>query len=543
MKFKFYLLSLLFTSTFFAQQNQVETKIDKKINKIGAQFNLTLKTTVDTLSTVVFPNTKNIGSLEVIRNYVIDTIKKDAQYELIKRYGLTQFDSGRYVIPKMVVLINKKPFLSDSISVKIQDVVVDTLKQKMYDIKTIQTGEEPDSVWWKYVLGFLFLIGIGALVYYLIKKYQKKKTEEEIFKTPIEKATSLLNTLEKKELWQNGDVKSYYSELTDIVRNYIEEALEIPAMESTTFELIQGLKVTSNKRKLKLSAETIRSLESVLKQADLVKFAKSQPQDFVITEDKNKIQKSILTIDKSIPKIEEIPNEEDLLNEEQRQNQIKLQLRKKRNRRIMMAIASVVFLFFAVTTYFVITKGFTYVKDTIIGHPTKELLESEWISSEYGNPGIMLETPKVLKRVDLTKTLPKEGMALIKEMQSFAYGSLLDNFYIMVSTMKYKQEGEIDLAKSLEGSVKAIELQGAQNILLKQGNFDTPEGIKGMKGYGSFSKIDPITKTSVRFYYEILVFSQESGLQQIITFHEEEDQYAKKISDRIMNSVELKKGI
>ncbi len=542
MKFKLYLLLILTTTTFFAQQNQIETKIDKKTNKIGAQFNLTIKTTVDTLSTVVFPVTKNFGSLEVIRDYVMDTIRKDNKYDLIKRYGLTQFDSGRYVIPKMVIMINKKPFFSDSISVDVKDVMVDTLKQKMYDIKTIQTGEKPESIWWKYVLGMMLLFGIGALIYYLIKKYQKKKIEEEIFKSPIEKATSLLNTLEKKELWQNGDVKSYYSELTDIVRNYIEEALEIPAMESTTFELIQGLKVTSNKRRLKLSAETIRSLESVLKQADLVKFAKSQPQDFVITEDKNKIQKSILTIDKSIPKIEELPNEEDVLNEEQRQNQIKLQLRKKRNRRITLAFASVAFLFVATTTYFVITKGFTYVKDTIIGHPTKELLECEWVSSEYGNPGIMLETPKVLKRIDITKSLPKEGLALIKEMQSFAYGSLLDNFYIMVSTMKYKQEGQIDLAKSLESSVKSIELQGAQNILLKQGEFDTPEGIKGMKGFGSFSKIDPISKTSIRFYYEILVFSQESGLQQIITFHQEDDQYAKKISDRIMNSVELKKG-
>ncbi len=542
MKFKLYLLLIFTSTTFFAQQNQVETKIDKKINKIGAQFNLTLKTTVDTLSTVVFPNAKSFGSLEVIRNYVIDTVKKDAKYELIKRYGLTQFDSGRYVIPKMAVMIDKKPYFSDSISIQVQDVLVDTLKQKMYDIKPIQTGEEPESNWWKYLLGLLLLIGIGALIYYLIKRYQKKKIEEEIFKTPIEKATNLLNTLEKKELWQNGDVKSYYSELTDIVRNYIEEALEIPAMESTTFELIQGLKVTSNKRKLKLSAETIRSLESVLKQADLVKFAKSQPQDFVITEDKNKIQKSILTIDKSIPKIEELPNEEDLLNEEQRQNQIKLQLRKKRNRRITLALASVVFLFFAITTYFIISKGFTYVKDTILGHPTKELLEGEWVSSEYGNPGIMLETPKVLKRVDVTKSLPKEGLALIKEMQSFGYGSLLDNFYILVSTLKYKQEGQIDLAKSLEVSVNSLESQGAQNIVLKQGEFNTPEGIKGAKGFGSFSKIDPISKTSVRFYYEILVFSQESGLQQIITFREEDDQYAKKISDRIMNSVELKKG-
>jgi hypothetical protein len=541
MKIKLYIVSILFSTAIFAQQNRVETKIDKTTNKIGAQFNLTLKTTVDTLSTVVFPATKNFGSLEVIRNYVIDTVKKDDKYELIKRYGLTQFDSGRFVIPRMAVLINKKPVYSDSIAVAVQGVVVDTLKQKMYDIKPISQVEET-SDWWKYVLVFLALIAIGVSIYFLIKKYQKKKIEEETFKTPIEKATSLLNILEKKELWQHGDVKSYYSELTDIVRNYIEEALEIPAMESTTFELIAGLKATSTKKRLRLSAETIKSLESVLEKADLVKFAKSKPLDFEISEDKNKIQKSILTIDKSIPKIEELPNEDDLLNEAQRQNQIKQQLRQKRNNRIFMAVSAVTLVFVMILTYFLFTKGFTYVKDTILGHPSKELLEGEWVKSEYGNPGIFLETPKVLKRTDLSKSLPKEGLALIKDMQSFAYGSFLDNFYIMVSTINFKQETQIDLPKGLEGAVKMIEIQGGQNMIVKQEEFETTEGIKGIKGYGTFSMINAITKSSTKIYYEIVLFSQNGGLQQIMILHEEDDQYAKQISERVMNSVELKKG-
>ena len=98
--------------------------------------------------------------------------------------------------------------------------------------------------------------------------------------------------------------------------------------------------------------------------------------------------------------------------------------------------------------FFIATKGFDYVKDNILGHPTKELLESEWVKSEYGNPGIIIETPKVLKRIDLTKSLPKNGMALIKDMNSFAYGSVLDNFYLMVSTYKYKQDSvSVDLKK------------------------------------------------------------------------------------------------
>jgi len=210
-------------------------------------------------------------------------------------------------------------------------------------------------------------------------------------------------------------------------------------MESTTSELIQGLRAASVKKKMTLSQEIIENLERVLKQADLVKFAKSKPLDFEITEDRNKIQKAILTLDSSIPV--EIPVEEDvLLNEAQRQKQIQILLRKKRNKRIVTAVVSVVFLLAATTTFFIVTKGFSYVKDNIIGHPTKELLEGEWVKSEYGNPGIIIETPKVLKRADLTKTLPKDGMALIKEMQSFAYGSVLDRFYLMVSTLNLNRK-------------------------------------------------------------------------------------------------------
>jgi hypothetical protein len=390
----------------------------------------------------------------------------------------------------------------------------------------------------KYLLGLLVIAGIGALIYWYIKKRQKVKIEEEIYKTPIEKATTLLNNLEKKELWQHGEVKAYYSELTDIVRNYIEEAIEIPAMESTTSELIEGLKIASQKKKMKLSKETIDNLFVVLKQADLVKFAKSKPLDFEITEDRKKIERAIVTLDKAIPVV--VENEDELLlNEMQRQEQLKRELQKKKKNRIMIAAGVIVGLVFGTFAFLVITKGFDYVKDNIIGHPSKELLEGEWIKSEYGNPIVRIETPKVLKRVDLTKLLPKEGMALIKDMQSFAYGSFIDNFYIMVSTFSFKQETQMDLSKSLEGSIKMFELQGAQNMIVKQEDFETKEGIKGIKGYGTFSKINDITKTSAKIYYEILLFSQNGGLQQIILLHEEGDQYANEISDRILSSVEL----
>jgi hypothetical protein len=532
------ILYLLFTTAVFAQQKQVTTSIDTTKNKIGAEFKLTLKTNVDTLSKVVFPNAKSFGALEVIQSYPIDTIRKNDRYELIKKYGLTQFDSGKYTIPSIKILINNKAFLSDSLKVEVANVPVDTLKQKMYDIKDIVPANEGISDWWKYLLVLLLIAGFGALVYWYIKKRQKEKIEEEIYKTPIEKATSLLNNLEKKELWQHGEVKAYYSELTDIVRNYIEEAIDIPAMESTTSELIEGLKTASQKKKMKLSKETIDSLFMVLKQADLVKFAKSKPLDFEITEDRKKIERAIVTLDKAIPVVVENADEM-LLNEMQRQEQLKRELKKRRNKRILITVFSVFMLLFTTTTYFIMTKGFDYVIDNVFGNSSKELLEGGWIKSEYGNPSVRVETPKVLKRIDLTKTLPKNGMALIKEMQSFAYGSLSNNFYIMVSTLQYKQETQIDLSKSLDGALQSMESQGAQNMIVKQEDFETKEGIKGIKGYGTFSKIDGENKSSTKLYYEVLIFSQEGGLQQIIIVHEEGDKYANEISDRILSSVEL----
>ena len=532
------LLYFLFTTAVFGQQKQVTTSIDTTKNKIGAEFKLTLKTNVDTLSKVVFPNARNFGALEVIQSYPIDTIRKDDRYELVKKYGLTQFDSGRYMIPSVKILINKKAFLSDSVQVEVANVQVDTLKQKMYDIKDIVPANEGIGDWWKYLLVLLLIAGIGAFIYWYIKKRQKEKIEEEIYKTPIEKATSLLNNLEKKELWQQGEVKEYYSQLTDIVRNYIEEAIEIPAMESTTSELIEGLKVASKKKKMKLSQETIDNLFVVLKQADLVKFAKSKPLDFEITEDRKKIEKSIITLDKAIPVVVE-NDDELLLNEMQRQEQLKRELQKKKKARIMTVAGVTVGLVFGVFVFLVMTKGFDYVIDNIIGHPSKEMLEGEWVKSEYGNPIIRIETPKVLKRVDLTKALPKEGMALIKEMQSFAYGSLIDNFYIMVSTLHFKQETQIELEKSLDGALQSMEAQGAQNMIVKKEDFETKEGIKGIKGFGTFSQIDAKSQSSTKLYYEVLIFSQDGGLQQIIIVHEEGDKYANEISERILNSVEL----
>ncbi|QBZ97045.1 protein BatD [Flavobacterium sangjuense] len=538
MKFKLYILFFLLSTSLFAQK--VTTSVDVTKNKIGAEFKLTLKTDVDTLSKVKFPEAKNFGALEVIQSYKIDTIRNGARYELIKRYGLTQFDSGKYVISRVPVLINGKPVFSDSIKVEVNDVKVDTLKQKMYDIKNIAQVESPLGTWWIYLLILLAIAAAGYFIYQFIKKRQNQpKAEVIVFKSPIEKATTLLQQLEVKELWQKGEIKHYYSELTDIARNYIEEEIHIPAMESTTSELIDGLRRAAKQKKLKLSNETVENLEKVLMQADLVKFAKVKPLDYEIEEDKKRISSSIVIIHKSIPEVVEDDDELALWNEQQKELARLQKLKKQKRVRIISTIGIVLGMLLLFVLGLIYFKGFDYVKDNFLGHPTKDLVEGKWVYSEYGNPGVRVETPKVLKRIDATKTLPKDAMALIKEMQTFGYGSLLEDFYIAVSTVTYKQPMQMDLDKTAEGYLKIMEAQGAQNIIVKTEDFDTQKGISGKKAYGTMTVLDKIKGRSTKMYYEVLLFSQNSGLQTILVMHREDDKYGQQIAERMLNSVEL----
>ena len=538
MKFKLYIVFFLLSASLFAQK--VTTSVNTAKNKIGAEFRLTLKTDVDTLSKVKFPEAKSFGALEVIQSYKIDTVKNGARYELIKKYGLTQFDSGKYTIPKIPVLINGKMVFSDSIKVEVNNVKVDTLKQKMYDIKGITEVESPLGTWWIYVLILLAIAVLGFFIYKYIKKRQSEpKMEEIVFKSPIEKATTLLQQLERKELWQKGEIKYYYSELTDIARNYIEEEIHIPAMESTTSELIEGLRRAAKQQKLKLSNETVENLEKVLKQADLVKFAKVKPLDFEIEEDKKRISNSIVTIHKSIPEIVEVNDELTQWNEQQKELARLQKLKKQKRVRIISTIGIVLGMLMLFVLGLIYFKGYDYVKDNLIGHPTKDLIEGDWVYSEYGNPGVRIETPKVLKRLNSSKVLPKETMTVIKENQLFGYGSLFDNFYILVSTTTFKQQQTMDLDKSIEGSLKAMEGKGAQNIIVKTEDFGTQKGISGRKAYGTMTTLDPVQKKSEKMYYELLVFSQDGGLQQILVMHREGDKYGNQIVERVLNSVEL----
>src|SRR5690554_5601527 len=524
---------------------KVETSTDSVEIRIGSQFHLILKTKVDTASVVLFPKEQLFGALEVLEDYPTDTIidRKDrAKFELIKKYGLTQFDSGRYVIPQLKILIDNKTFLTDSMFIEVKNVEVDTLKQPLFDIKDVSTSNQKSSNnWWFWLIIGLPLLGFGIWFYLRWKNNKNSNSKDpEVIYTPIEKATIGLKNLEEKQLIEKGAVKDYYSELTDITRTYLEEAVKFPAMENTTAELVDNLRKTAIKRKLAFSEEMIVSLEKVLKQADLVKFAKSKPLEFEITNDRNVVEKTLRTMHGIIPL--KTPEEE----EAERNEELRLELERKRKKKKMISNISFATGIVIVIglAYWVATSGISTIKNKFFGSPTTEFLTSEWITSEYGNPPVKIETPKVLKRMQSSEFIPDEMKALFKELTMFGEGSMFGDYYIMVSTMKFQEQAQqqasqIDLNLVLDGNYGLWEKQGAKNILMQKEQYQTVGGIEGMKAYGALDFLNPITKSSTKVYYEMLVFKQAQGIQQVIMIIKESDPNKKEIIDRIINSVEL----
>ncbi len=249
-------------------------QVDTTSIRIGEQIEY--KIAVDKSENVLFPKLvlDSLHKVEVVEELEIDT----TETKYIKSYLLTSFDSGSYIIPRQQIFINNKIYKTDSLLIDVATVKVDTLKQKLFPIKAVKTqpiiwDDYKNYVW--IALGVLALI-IAIILYFVLRKKKEKIPIEERI-PPYDLAMKRLGQLDKKELWQHDKVKQYYVELTDIVRSYIERELHIPALESTTDELIETIKDFNKISTLDLPKKTIKNLESLLQEADLVKFAKSKP--------------------------------------------------------------------------------------------------------------------------------------------------------------------------------------------------------------------------------------------------------------------------
>ena len=260
----------------------VKAEIDTTNIRIGEQFQL--KISVDETKNVIIPRIELKG-LEIIDSTRIDTIKNS----LIRRYILTGFDSGAFYIPQQQIFVKNQTYLTDSLLVNVASVAIDTTKVKKFPIKSIK--KEPftfdDFKIYLYILLAIIAI-IGFWIYWFVIKKRKIEEDAPTYRTlpPYEEALLKLNELDEKLLWQNNKIKEYYSELTEIVRGYIERELKVPALENTSDEILEMIKDFKTSDTIETSKETIDKLKDLLREADLVKFAKSKPLAIEIEDDR-----------------------------------------------------------------------------------------------------------------------------------------------------------------------------------------------------------------------------------------------------------------
>ncbi len=534
-QYLFFLLLFVLASFYGRAQSSpsVHSEIDTTFIKIGEQIKYTITVETDSTDLVFFPEGQTFSPLETVEAFVTDTTRKKNRLTLQKIYALTQFDSGVYTIPPQRIAINEKPFFTDSVKINVATVPVDTLTQKMYDIKSLIPVEKSYSRLWKVLLIILLgLLLVGGLLYWFVfRKKPLTEEEKEALLPPYDRALLELKRLENSKYLIQDEYKRYYSELTDIVRSYLEEDVHVTALESTTNQLIDKLEMLKDAGELKLEDDTIHQFKRILQTADLVKFAKSKPPTSTAEQDRKSIEEIVIKTKEALPE----PTEEELMQQQEYQEEL---ARKKYRKKIVIAVAATVALLLISAVSAVSYYGFNQVKDTVLGHPTKELLDGEWVSSSYGYPPISLETPKVLIRQDIP--LPAEAREDIKEQHNFIYTSSIGLFTVATSSTSFTELAEPDFEKSIEQLLKNFEDQGAKNIITKQEEFTTTTGVTGIKTYGSGKFAVPDSKELVRGKYIILSFGGKGFQQQILLSWLDNDSYAEQIVARILRSVEVK---
>jgi len=512
-------------------QAQVSSSIDTTLIRIGEEIIYSIQVEVDSTALVLFPEGQSFNPLEVIDSYDIDTTRLQDKIRLIKKYGLTQFDSGSYTLPSQRVVINNKPFNTDSINLEVFNVLVDTTKQKMFHIKPAFEVEESGFDFEKlfyWIVPILLIVGIIAFLFFRRRKRKKMELAKQL--PPYEEAIEALKVLDHSHFLENDNSKSYYSSLTEILKRYIGREVDDAALESTSNELIDRLILHKDAGSFDFDAETINKIDKILKRADLIKFAKMKELEGQAKTDRTVVEDIINETKEIIPE----PTEEELLKNKLYLEVLrKKQLKRKRIKIVLTAFASVII----AAVIFGSIKGFDELKDKTLGNKMRNLSEGRWIKSEYGSPLIVVETPRVLVRtVDslVPKSLP------IKRKSLFTYGHINDQLYIRVSTIKFNQEQKLELESSLDLSLALLEKAGAKNLVVKREDFETENGIKGIKAYGDFYvQVSGDKLLKKKSSYELLLFAQENGLQEVLVVYKDDSRFTKSIKDRIINSIEL----
>ena len=258
----------------------VSATLDSTTLFIGDQTDLHLRATCEVGEQVTMPvlDKELIPGVEIVDRTIVDTISlKDGRVQYDQYLTVTSFEDSLFYIAPLPFVSGDDTVWSDGLTLNVvQPFEMDTTDMAITDIKGVYKA----PIWWwgifRWVLLAVLLAGVGVAGYYLITYLQRRKLEEagnEVVTEPLrpaeEVALEKLDAIKEKKIWQQGQVKEYYTQLTDVVREYIARRFEVSSVEQTSDETLRDIRPLLSERK-----DLYDQLRKMLTLADLVKFAK-----------------------------------------------------------------------------------------------------------------------------------------------------------------------------------------------------------------------------------------------------------------------------
>ncbi len=304
---------LLTPLAIFSQEGSIsiESKVDRSTIRIGDLIKYTILVTRTPDVEVEMPGlAANLGSFEIRDYEIFDSEASEGQVIDKFEYTISTFDVGEFEIPPLefyYIVANdttKNVLKTRKIKITVESIV----PSEAGDIRDVKSPLEMSRdlrriIIWSSIGFAVLLLTLAGLYVWRRKKAGRgllpKRVEPP--RPAHEVALEQLKELETSSLLEEGKVKKYYIEISEIIRRYIEGRFFIVALELTTFELLQKLESEN------VEAEAIRMIQEFLESCDLAKFAK-----YVPAEEKNRaaLSRGVEIVEKTMLVYEEPAEEE-----------------------------------------------------------------------------------------------------------------------------------------------------------------------------------------------------------------------------------------
>ena len=292
-----HIISLFFLIfSFYAQaQVNVRSNIDRDNILIGETLSLTVEAYTPIGANIVWFNADSIPHFEMLKNEKLDTAQNIDAKKLSQHFELTSFDSGQQYIPPFEIVVDNQSYFTDSIPITVSFAPFDP-NEDYRDIKDIIEVKNPSVDYLQWVIGALAVVCLAvlALLWRRKRSAPDSKKQQMPVLTPYEEAMKALAQLALKNV-NNGEVKTYYSQMNDILRKYVSRKFSVATFQRTNEELIIEL---SGKG---IPKDAFISLAQSLRMSDVVKFAKYLPSEEDNKSNLRIVTSSIEILDKNYP--------------------------------------------------------------------------------------------------------------------------------------------------------------------------------------------------------------------------------------------------